>query len=473
MVKRGQSVLQEIQTIFASGTVGDLTDRQLLERFAGGDRETAELCFGALIKRHGPMVFRTCRAILHDRHDAEDAFQATFLVLARKARSLWVRDSIGPWLFEVASRVAAGAHSTALKRRSHEREAARMGASIVADASWDDRGAVLWEELNRLPDRYRAAVVLCDVEGLTQERAAQLLGWPAGTVRSRLARARQRLRTRLTRRGLAPSGIAALPGLTADAPSAAVPASLAEITTHAAAHVVANGAATGTAAAVNSLTEGVLRVMLWSKVKVIAGGILAGGLFTATVFLAYWPAGAQQDRPGAPQAEAGAKGGAADKTRVTAPASADGQPLSANAKARLDVAKRMRDQMFETMRVDPSASFTEFLAWQNRYYVVVDDVLVRTDADRVRLLEHQVAALKRTEKLTKELVKGGFGRRSIALAAELYRLEAEDLLEKARARLAARRAAPSDTQSSRLTQFLNQDTWDPENPNSGPQAPRR
>ena len=123
--------------------MGELTDRQLLERFAGSDREMAEPCFAALIKRHGPMVLHTCQAILHDRHDAEDAFQATFLVLARKARSLWIRDSLGPWLFEVACRVAACARSAALRRRIHEREAARMGASTMEDKTWDDRGAVL------------------------------------------------------------------------------------------------------------------------------------------------------------------------------------------------------------------------------------------------------------------------------------------------------------------------------------------
>jgi len=111
MIKGEHSLLPLIQTVFESGTTGELTDRQLLDRFAGRDREMAELCFGALIERHGPMVFNTCEAILHDRHDAEDAFQATFLVLTRKARSLCVRESLGPWLFQVACRVAASARS--------------------------------------------------------------------------------------------------------------------------------------------------------------------------------------------------------------------------------------------------------------------------------------------------------------------------------------------------------------------------
>ena len=184
MERSEHSVLRHIQTIFESGTVGDLTDRQLLERFVGRDRDMAELSFAALVERHGPMVLRTCRSILQNRHDAEDAFQATFLVLSRKARSLWIRDSLGPWLFQVARRVAGCARTEALGRLNREREAAkRSSESATETATWDDQGAVVCEELGRLPDRYRAAVVLCDLEGLTQERAAELLGLPAGTVR--------------------------------------------------------------------------------------------------------------------------------------------------------------------------------------------------------------------------------------------------------------------------------------------------
>jgi len=471
MIKGEHSLLHYIQTMFESGTMVELTDRQLLERFAGRDREMGEPCFAALIKRHGPMVFHACQAILHDRHDAEDAFQATFLVLARKARSLWIRDSLGPWLFEVACRVAASARSAALRRRSHEREAVRMGASTSEDNTWDDRGAVLCEELERLPDRYRAAVVLCDVEGLTQERAAQLLGWPAGTVRSRLARGRQRLRDRLTHRGLAPSVVPALPWLTGDAPMAAVPATLAEMTTHAAVQLVASRVATGTMASVGSLTEGVLRVMFWNKLKVITAGILVGGLCTGTALLAYWPAGLHQGRSPTPQAEAPAKDGAGASPRPIVPDSAGTQSLSPNAKARLDVAKKLRDQMYESLQVDPTRGFTEFLRWQNRYYEVVDEVLVKSDADRVRFLEHRVATLKRTENFVRELFKRGGVRRTDVLATELDRLEALDRLEKARAKIGASGAAPADTGSSQLVQFLNQDSWTPGIRSSGSHAP--
>jgi RNA polymerase sigma factor (sigma-70 family) len=464
MIKSEHSLLHYIQTIFESGTMGELTDRQLLERFAVGDREQAEPYFAALIKRHGPMVLHTCQSILHDRPDAEDAFQATFLVLARKARSLWIRDSLGPWLFEVACRVAACARSAALRRRKHEREAARMGATTMEDKTWDDRSAALYEELRRLPDRYRAAVVLCDLEGLTQERAAQLLGWPAGTVRSRLARGRQRLRDRLTRRGLAPSVVPALPWLTADAPSAAVPAKLAEITTNAAVRFIANSAVTGTIASVGSLTEGVLRVMLWSKLKLIIAGILAGGLFAGTALLAFWSADLQQGQSPAVTAETPAKDRAEAKPRPIAQASAGAQSLSSNAMARLDVAKKLRDKTYERWRIDPNASFSDVLSRQNRFYDVVGEVLVKTDADRVRFLEHRVATLKRIEQFVRELFKNKFLGSIDVLAVELDRLEAEDRLEKARARVGASGAAPVDALSSELVQFLNQDTWTPEAP---------
>jgi len=463
MIRGDESVLQHIQTIFESGTFGELTDRQLLERLSGRDHETAELCFAALVKRHGPMVFHTCEAILRDRHDAEDAFQATFLVLARKAQSLWVRDSLGPWLFEVSCRVASHARSAALQRRIHERKAGRTARSTLEDKTRDERAAVLREELQCLPDRYRAAVVLCDLEGLTQERAAQVLGWPAGTVRSRLARGRQRLRDRLTRRGLAPSVAPATPWLAGDAPTAAVPATLAELTTDAAVRVVADRGATGTMASVGSLTEGVLRVMFWNKLKVIAAAILAGGLCAGTALLAYWSAGLQEGLSGAPQSEAPAKHAAAVKAGPIVPASVGAQSLSPTSKARLDVAKKAREQILKVLQVDPTRSFIEVLTWQNRYDEVVGEVLVKTDADRVRFLEHRAATLKRIEDFVRARAKVGDLSPIDVLAAEFYRLEAEDRLEKARAKVAASGAGAADAASSQLVQFLNQDSWPPPN----------
>jgi HlyD family secretion protein len=203
-IRRKSPVIASLRTLYNLGAIGDMTDGQLLERFAAGG-EAAELAFAALVERHGPIVLHTCRSILRDKHEAEDAFQATFLVLVRKARSLWVRDSLGPWLHQVACRAARFSRS-ALARRTMQ---ARVTADMIAgrrdegtDAT-DGLAAALHEAIERLPDRYRVPVVLCDLEGCTHEQAARHMGCPVGTVKSRLARARQRLRDRLSRHDLA------------------------------------------------------------------------------------------------------------------------------------------------------------------------------------------------------------------------------------------------------------------------------
>jgi RNA polymerase sigma factor (sigma-70 family) len=206
-VAKGQNgtVVRLVRTVFSAGTFAGESDGQLLARFATRGGDTAELAFSALVERHGPMVLRVCRAILRDEHDAQDAFQATFLVLARKAGALWARDSLGPWLYGVAFRTASCARSAAIVRRGHERRAAeRTTPVVVAEEDRDDLGRVVHEEIRRLPERYRRPILLCYFEGLTHDQAASRLAWPVGTVRSRLARARERLRTRLTRRGIAP-----------------------------------------------------------------------------------------------------------------------------------------------------------------------------------------------------------------------------------------------------------------------------
>ena len=202
---RRVGTIGQIRTLFAAGTAAGLSDAQLLERFASRDGEASELAFSALVERHGPMVFRACRAIARDDHLAQDASQASFLLLARKAGTLWVGDSIGPWLHRVACRVATRAEVAEGKRRAAERRAAEASPGFVDGPAADDRARVVHEEIDRLPDRYRRPVVICDLGGRSYEEAASELGCPVGTVKSRLARGRDRLRDRLTRRGLAPS----------------------------------------------------------------------------------------------------------------------------------------------------------------------------------------------------------------------------------------------------------------------------
>src|SRR5689334_262291 len=173
------------------GLLGGLSDGQLLERFVGR-REQA--VFEAIVHRHGAMVWGVCRRVLRDHHDAEDAFQATFLVLARKARSVVPREKLGPWLYGVAYKTAMKARAMRAKRRTREVQVPDMPEPEAASRDLrDDLTELLDGELSRLPGRYRIPIVLCDLEGQTHQEAARQLGWPIGTVSSRLSRARSML----------------------------------------------------------------------------------------------------------------------------------------------------------------------------------------------------------------------------------------------------------------------------------------
>jgi HlyD family secretion protein len=198
------ALVHGLKTLFNVGVVRDLTDGQLLERFATDRGEAAELAFAVLVERHGPMVLRVCRSVLDGNFESDDAFQATFLVLVMKARRLWVRDSLGPWLHQVAFRTASRARRAATCRRKHEQRAAtaRLEAHTVKS---DDLDGLIHAEIEKLPERYRAPVVLCDLEGCSHQQAARHLGWPVGTVKSRQARGREKLRDRLRRHGVAPN----------------------------------------------------------------------------------------------------------------------------------------------------------------------------------------------------------------------------------------------------------------------------
>src|SRR5262249_18209601 len=197
----GSPLLAFIRRIAASRQHGDLTDGALLQRFAAHREESA---FAMLMHRHGPMVLGVCQSILQDEHDAEDVFQATFLVLARKPQTIGKPDCVASWLHGVAYRLAMKARRAMARRRSRERQAVAMPRAEPQDeVLWRDLRPILHEEVDRLPERYRLPFVLCHLEGKTNDEAAELLGWPKGTILSSLARARERLRQRLTRRGLA------------------------------------------------------------------------------------------------------------------------------------------------------------------------------------------------------------------------------------------------------------------------------
>jgi RNA polymerase sigma factor (sigma-70 family) len=290
-------VLRYLRHVTAADPVGDWTDESLLDRFVGRGEETA---FAALVRRHGPMVLGVCRRILRDPHDADDAFQATFLVLVWRAHSLGRDVLLGPWLYGVAYRTALHARGERARRRARELQAEVTAmAEPAADTVWRDLRPVLDEEVQRLPEKYRIPFVLCYLEGKTYEEAAALLGCPKGTVATRLARARQRLQTRLLGRGLALSG-AALAVAVAEGASAAVPAALMGTTVEAAVLTAAGKAATPRAA---TLAEGVLKAMTLRKLSLAVGlACVVGFLAADTGVLTYRAVAAERPAPeNAPQ----------------------------------------------------------------------------------------------------------------------------------------------------------------------------
>ena len=254
---------------------GNLTDKQLLERFASQHDEEG---FTQLVQRHGTMVLGVCRQILRQEQDAEDAFQATFLVLSRKAGSIRSGEALPNWLFNVANRLAKRIRAAALRRQAHEVALVEPPLSEPEpEEDTGDLGPILYEEIGRLPDKYRIPFVLCYLKGKTNEQAAQQLGCPPGTVFSRLARARERLRSRLTRRGLAFSSsvlAATLLSLSEQA-SAAVPQLLEATTVQGALGFGAGrlGSASNISARVVSLATWGVRSLSWRGLR-MAGSLL-------------------------------------------------------------------------------------------------------------------------------------------------------------------------------------------------------
>jgi RNA polymerase sigma factor (sigma-70 family) len=247
--------LVQLRRLFTGGLLVGLTDAQLLERFVAGPGEDGKAAFEFLVERHGPMVLRVCIQALKDRHQAEDAFQATFLVLARQASSIRNRDSVGSWLFGVARRAARRIRMDEARRRQHER---LSRARAPGPWSHEPESTEHWPELHaaieRLPAKYREPIVLCYLEGLTHEQAASQLRWPVGTVKTRLARARERLRRRLS-------------GLDRSCPATLPQALLSLATTAAMRDAARLGAAGAVSSAVTAITEGILKMMWIDRMR--------------------------------------------------------------------------------------------------------------------------------------------------------------------------------------------------------------
>jgi RNA polymerase sigma factor (sigma-70 family) len=360
------SVVRQIETLLVGGSVAGLSDGQLIERFvAGRDPLAAEAAFAAIVARHGPMVLGLCRQLLGDHQHAEDAFQAVFLVLARRARSLRDPDLLGPWLYGVALRTARKARSRRARIRPTEEALARnrpeASAAIRAEQVAIDReqAEALHAEIDRLPASSRLPVVLCYFEGLSLAEAAQRLRCPAGTVHSRLVRAREKLRRGLLRRGVVLSGAALTSALVPRSASASIPPLLCDSTTRAAIAFAARHAAVGGAlsAPADRMAREVLKNMLIHKLKAAVLPMLLLATVAAVAgshALSAFAGPREGGRPGEPIAKgARAEPRPADSPRpapgrmfidgrVVAP---DGKPVSG---AVVDVVTRFRSPVVGT-----------------------------------------------------------------------------------------------------------------------------
>ncbi len=272
-------VLHQMRRVFNLGTVGMVSDAQLLDWFVSSKDESAEAAFEELMIRHGPMVFGICKSALRDAHDAQDAFQAVFMVLANRAGAIRRKHSVASWLFGVAQRVAARARNRAARRRSIDQRAAQQASECYVQVEHDPDGEVVHEELDQLPERLRAPVVLCYLEGLTYDAAARQLALSEGALRGRLSQARKRLRSQLSRRGITvPAALLAAGASTRV--QAAVAGDLVHSTTQ-----IALGLTADTAASV--LARGVLKTMLLNQLKIVAGLVLVGTAAGLTAGLAW------------------------------------------------------------------------------------------------------------------------------------------------------------------------------------------
>jgi len=297
------SLLRFIRHLTVGWKDSELPDHQLLERFTAVGDEDA---FAALLRRYGAMVLRVCQSVLHNLHDAEDVFQAVFLVLARKAGSIHRREAVSSWLYGVAHRLAMKAQASAARRRIHVKRAVAMPTTEpLLDLSLRELQGLLHEELQRLPEVYRAPLVLCGLEEKSLEEAARLLGWSKGCVKGRLQRGREQLRARLRRRGLDLSAGLFASALVMDATTASVSATLAATTLRAALQFASNGKlATGVVSAkVVALVQAAMPTMFLSKLKILTLVLVAVGASVASLSAFYHHGAAARQEPASKESD--------------------------------------------------------------------------------------------------------------------------------------------------------------------------
>ena len=294
-----RSVLRQIRTLFTLGTLGGLTDAQLLDLFLSRHGDQAEDAFAALVHRHAPMVLGVCYRMLRDPDDAEDAFQAAFFILARRAASIGRRERLASWLYGVAVRTASEARRSAARQRARERRLMEVSrVESVPAEEWNDHLPMLDEELNRLPGRYRAALVACELEGKSRTQAARELGLREGTLSTHLARGRKLLRERLLRRGVC-LGTGPIAGLSRHVVEGAITERLIDSTIRASLGFVSGTAAAGTVPqAAASLAERVLKMTFLTRLSLWFAPAIAAG--TAAMLVLGWIAMAAEPPRTAP-----------------------------------------------------------------------------------------------------------------------------------------------------------------------------
>jgi RNA polymerase sigma factor (sigma-70 family) len=387
-----QDVVGYLRRTVAPAAGQGVADAELLDRFVRAQDQAA---FELLVWRHGRMVLGLCRRVLRHGHDAEDAFQATFLALARRASSVGRRGTVAGWLYRVAYRTALAARERQAKRRLREQPLAGVPlagrSDPAAEAAWREVRGILDAEVNRLADCYRLPFILCCFEGKTNAEAARELGCAVSTIESRLTRARRRLRASLARRGVTLSGglVGLLLARTAEAVS--LPAALITSTTHAASQFAVHQAAGVIAAEVAALTEGVLRAMLLTKLKVTAAVVLSVGLLSAAAGVAGLRAMAAGTDNGRPAASASAPQKAGSR------AAAGPRPIEGGSVASVDPTHRtitlmatqampLPPELLQHLTASPlGTSVRAPLEWHQTNYRLAPNVRVVIDGKDARL----------------------------------------------------------------------------------------
>jgi RNA polymerase sigma factor (sigma-70 family) len=426
------TVLHFLRRLVALREADASSDGRLVSRFA---RLRDEAAFAELLRRHGPMVLGVCRRVLGDSADADDAFQATFLVLVRKAGALGAPESVANWLHGVAHRTALKARVEAAKRQHREQEAAAMPAtSATDDLVWRDLRPVLDEEIQRLPARYRAPFVLCHLEGKTNEEAAHLLGCPKGTVLSRLSRARERLRARLTKRGVTLSATALATVVTERTASATVSAALGAITLRAASSLAATGAAAGIVSThVLTITEGVVQAMFMTKVKMAAMIVLAVGFLAGAGVVGYsgLKAGsAQEQKPATERAREPRPRDEFQERRAAIELQRKLQPLM---EKRLDAVREQMKARAEELIAGKTT--VDVLLGSSANLLKAQQEMSDKPVDQLKALELHFGRMKIAQEILERRFQAGKANVAEVCQAKYFRYDAEIALERYKAKL--------------------------------------